>query len=111
MFLLIGMTGNLWLFYFFAALFGIAFGGISTIVSALAGDVFGEHNLGKIMGWIGIAWFTGAAIGSFIGGIIHDIYGSYFLAFLIGAVCMVTLIPLLALVTKPSTENHLNIVK
>lgn len=101
MFWLMSMLNNLWLFYIFAALFGIPFGGISTMVTALTGDMFGMRHIGKIMGWLSIAWFAGAAIGPLIGGAIYDIYKSYFFAFLIGAISMVVVILFLAMLTKP----------
>ena len=76
------------------------------MISALAGDIFGTRSIGKIMGWIGIAWFMGAAIGPLISGAIFDIYKSYFYAFLIGALCMLLVIILLAILTR--TGSHLN---
>lgn len=97
---LMWMPNNIWLFYVFAALFGISFGGISTMVSALAGDMFGLHNLGRILGWLGLAWFSGGAIGPLIGGVIYDTYSNYFFAFLIGAICMLATIPLMAILNK-----------
>ncbi len=101
---LMWMPNNIWLFYVFAALFGTSFGGISTMVSALAGDMFGLHNLGRILGWLGLAWFSGGAIGPLIGGVIYDTYSNYFFAFLIGAICMLATIPLMAILNKPRTS-------
>ncbi|MFC1933072.1 MFS transporter [Chloroflexota bacterium] len=101
LFWLMWMPNNLWLFYAFAALFGIPFGGIPTMVNALAGDMFGMRHIGKIMGWMSVSWFTGAAIGPLIAGAIYDIYKSYFFAFLIGSICMLLAIVFLAMLTKP----------
>jgi len=101
MFWLMWMQANLWLFYAFAALFGINFGGISVMIGALAGDMFGMLSIGKILGWLSLSWFTGAAIGPLIGGTIYDMYQSYFFAFLIGAICMLLVILFLAMLTKP----------
>jgi MFS family permease len=107
LFWLMWMPNNIWLFYVFAALFGIAWGGISTVTSALAGDTFGVGNIGKIMGLIGLAWFIGAAIGPLIAGTIFDIYKSYFLAFLMGAICMLIVTLFLAMLSKPrATVTH-----
>lgn len=104
LFWLMWMTDNVWMFYIFAALFGIPFGGISTMVNALAGDIFGMCSLGRIMGCLGIAWFAGAAIGPLMGGTIYDTYHSYFFAFLIGAICMLMVILFLAILSKPRTS-------
>jgi OFA family oxalate/formate antiporter-like MFS transporter len=101
MFWLLWIPSNLWLLYTFAALFGIPFGGISILVSAMAGDFFGTRSLGKIMGSLGLSWFAGAAIGPLIAGIVYDMQGSYFYAFLIGGICMVMVILLLLILPKP----------
>ena len=74
------------------------------MVSALAGDMFGMRSLGRIMGWLGVAWFFGAAIGPLIGGIIYDTYGNYLFAFLISAICMLAVILLLAILARPKTS-------
>jgi MFS family permease len=105
LFWLLTIPGDLWLLLVFAALFGISFGGIPAIISATTGDIFGVLNIGKIMGVIGVAWFIGAAIGSLVGGAIFDIYQSYFLAFLIAAVCMVIVFVFLSMLKKPKTAK------
>jgi MFS family permease len=106
MFWLMWIPNNIWFFYIFAALFGIPFGGIPTMVSALTGDMFGMHGIGEIMGWIGLAWILGAAIGPLLGGVIYDTYGRYFFAFLVGTICMSTVILLLSILTSLKTTIH-----
>jgi OFA family oxalate/formate antiporter-like MFS transporter len=103
-FLLMWVPNDIWLLYIAAALFGIPFGSMGAMVSALAVDIFGTHRIGGIMGIIGTAWFVGAAIGPMIGGILFDIYKSYFLAFLAAALCMLVVVLLLALLSKPGTS-------
>ena len=71
------------------------------MVSALVGDIFGVRNIGAILGWIGVAWFAGAAVGPVIGGLIFDMNKSYFLAFLISAICMLVTALLASRLTKP----------
>jgi len=105
LFWLMWIPGDLWLLLIFAALFGISFGGIPAIISATAGDIFGVRNIGKIMGVIGVAWFIGAAVGSLVGGAIFDIYKSYFIAFLIAAICMLIVFIFLATLSKPGTAK------
>ncbi len=108
MFWLVWIPSNVGLFYIFAALFGIPFGGISILISAMAGDIFGLRSIGTIMGWIGIAWFAGAAVGPLIGGAIFDAYQSYVWAFLIGAICMLAVIGLLAVLSNPRFVHRSN---
>lgn len=107
LFWLMSMPTNLWLLFIFSALFGISFGAIPNVVSAFTGDIFGTRNIGTIMGAIGVAWFIGAAIGSLIGGAVFDIYKSYFLAFLIGAICMVIVLLFSAILAKPKSTQAL----
>lgn len=103
---LMWMPTDIWLLFVIAVLFGIPFGGIATIVSAMAADIFGIYRIGVIMGVIGIAWFIGATIGPIIGGVIFDIHKSYFLAFLVAAICMVIIILFLAMLSKPDSSTR-----
>jgi len=90
---------ELWMFYLFAVAFGFFFGGFSTSSTALIGDIFGQSNIGIIMGTLNAGWFLGAAIGPFIGGLVYDISNNYSLAFSISAAAML-LVTLLLAITK-----------
>ena len=85
---LIGST-DLWMFYLFAVIYGIAFGGIDPPIVALVGDHFGLRQVGVIMGTLILGWGLGAALGPYLTGLIFDISNSYTVAFLIGALVMV----------------------
>jgi OFA family oxalate/formate antiporter-like MFS transporter len=111
LFLLMWVPNNILVLYIFAALFGIPFGGIGTIVSALAADIFGTRSIGKIIGVIGIAWFIGAAIGPIIGGVIFDAFKNYFMAFAIAALSMLIAILFLALLSKPKVNTTADTAK
>lgn len=101
LFWLMSLPSNLWMLFIFAAFFGISFGAVPAIISAFTGDIFGTLNIGTIMGAIGVAWFMGAAIGSLVGGAVFDIYNSYFMAFLVGAICMLMVTFFLTMLPKP----------
>jgi MFS family permease len=77
---------ELWMFYLFAVIFGLSWGGFGIQVTASISDVFGLRCLGAIMGALVIGWTMGAAIGPAIGGFIYDTFNNYSLAFLTGAV-------------------------
>ena len=77
------------MFYLFALVFGFSFGGLSTSVTALIGDTFGQRSIGIIMGTLEVGWFLGASIGPFMGGLVYDINNDYSLAFSICAAAMV----------------------
>ena len=84
-------SNNLWMFYLFAVLFGLSWGGIGVTTIAMIGDIFGESNLGAIMGAIDAGFALGSAAGAALGGLIFDATGSYTLAFAIGAAAMLVL--------------------
>jgi len=77
-----------WMFYLFAVIFGLSYGGIDPPVIALVGDVFGLRKVGEIMGILMISWGLGSATGPYIGGLIFDFTGSYQLAFISGGLIM-----------------------
>jgi MFS family permease len=81
-------AGELWVFYTIAVVFGLLWGGLSTMIMALIGDVFGLRSIGVIMGVMSAGWSLGAATGPAIGGFIFDMSGYYSTAFVIGAGAM-----------------------
>jgi len=91
---------ELWMFYLFALVFGFSFGGMTTSVSALIGDIFGQRSIGIIMGTLEIGWFLGASVGPFLGGLVYDINNNYSLAFSINVAAMIIVTLLLALTKR-----------
>ena len=79
---------NLSALYIFAAVFGFFNGGFDTIIAALIGDTFGVRNIGMIMGSLQVTFGLGMVVGPALAGVIFDISGSYFTAFIIGAAAM-----------------------
>jgi len=79
---------ELWMFCFFAIVYGFGLGGFDIPVTALIGDIFGVHSLGAIMGVLDVGWGIGAAIGPTVGGLVFDVTETYFIAFIIGALAM-----------------------
>lgn len=75
-----------WLFAF-ALLFGLGFGARGPIITAMASDWFGGRHFGAIYGVMNLANGIGAALGPWFGGVVHDVTGSYRLAFLTAMVC------------------------
>jgi MFS family permease len=91
---------ELWMFYVFAIVFGFFWGGLSTMITALIGDVFGTRSIGAVMGVMAAGWSLGAAIGPAMGGLIFDASGNYSMAFLWGAGAMFFATLLMALVKR-----------
>jgi len=80
---------QLWMFFLFAVIYGLAYGGLDPPVIALVAEIFGLRRIGVIIGILGVGWNLGAAMGSYLSGLIFDLTGSYQFAFLSGALIMV----------------------
>jgi MFS family permease len=93
---------ELWMLYVFAIAFGFLWGGLSTMVTALIGDVFGMRSIGVIMGTMSTGWALGAAIGPAIGGYTYDVSGHYVTAFGTAAAVLLVATFLAALVKRGS---------
>jgi MFS family permease len=66
----------------YALLFGLGFGARGPIITAIATELFGGPRFGVIYGVLNLANGVGAAIGPWFGGAVHDLTGSYRIAFL-----------------------------
>ena len=66
----------------YAVVFGLGFGARGPIITSMAGDLFGGRHFGLIYGALSVGNGLGAALGPWIAGLMHDLTGSYRLAFL-----------------------------
>ena len=103
-------ASDLLVFYIIAVVFGLAYGGTTPIVPALAAGFFGTGRIGSIIGILNIAYAGGAAFGPLIAGYIYDVTDSYYIAFVLaGSAMMITAILCLFLKTpqrRASTVSH-----
>jgi len=97
--LLLG-ANDLLLFYVFGFVFGFGNGGLDTAVAALVSETFGMRNIGVIAGVLQVNWGLGVVVGPLIGGLVFDINGSYFVAFLAAAIVMFIIVLLVILTRK-----------
>jgi sugar phosphate permease len=74
----------------FAVLFGLDY--IATVppTTALVADTFGRKHVGTVFGWIFCAHQIGAAMAAWLGGLAHDLLGSYGTAFLVAGALAIT---------------------
>jgi MFS family permease len=92
---------ELWMFYIFAVILGLAFGGMGTSESPLTARLFGLTSHGLIYGVMAMGFTVGGALGPVIMGYIYDVTDSYRTAFLVSiALCVVGLI--LMVILKPT---------
>jgi MFS family permease len=66
----------------YAILFGLGFGARGPIITAIAAELFGGRRFGVIYGVLNMGNGLGAAIGPWFGGAVHDLTGTYRVAFL-----------------------------
>jgi len=69
-----------WL-YAYALLFGLGFGARGPIITTMASELFGGRRFGLIWGILNLANGIGGAVGPWFGGAVHDVTGSYRVAF------------------------------
>lgn len=79
----------IWVFYIFAVVFGLAYGGIVPLETAVTAELFGVKSLGIILASLELLPAIGAASGAPLAGSIFDVTGSYSLAFLISTIISV----------------------
>ena len=75
------LARELWMFYLFAVMFGIAHGSVGLSIPLTVAELFGTRTQGAILGTIVFAWAIGGVVGPVITGYIFDITYSYNLAF------------------------------
>ena len=95
---------GVWHLYVFAALFGLAYGGMQVLFSPLVAELFGLRAHGVILATAALMGSMGAALGPFVSGYIFDATHSYNLAFLI-CVAMTIAGIILAFLLKPIRDE------
>jgi MFS family permease len=67
--------------YAYALLFGFTLMASAPLASAIVGDLYGFKNIGTLTGAVFWIHHLGGSLGAYAGGLIHDLAGSYRLAF------------------------------
>lgn len=76
-----------WFIYLGAVLYGIGHSAGNPTYGAVIGDIFAGKNVGTIFGFLEITFGIGMALGSWAGGTIFDLTGSYRWAFALSVMC------------------------
>lgn len=82
-FLWLLVADEIWMLYLFAMLYGIAHGGIFTVLSPIVAELFGIGSHGVLFGIVAFSLTIGGAMGPVVAGHIFDIARSYQPVFLI----------------------------
>ena len=72
------ISEELWMFFVFAPIFGISYGGWASVTAAFPADYFGVKSTGAIFGFVLIMAGIGVAVGPYLGGYIFDTTQSYY---------------------------------
>jgi len=89
------------MFFVFGVIFGLAYGGVVTQLPLIAGELFGLHSVGAIVGLEMVGNALGGALGPILGGYVFDITGSYYFAFLSGALSLLVAMALVLFLKAP----------
>jgi OFA family oxalate/formate antiporter-like MFS transporter len=84
-----------------ASLIGFCFGGNFALFPSATADFFGSKNVGKNYGVMFTAYGIAGITGAFVAGPIHDVTGSYFMAFVVtGVLAIIAVLFTLVLKSK-----------
>jgi len=84
--LLLLLTNNELSLYLFAVIFGLSFGGRTTLEVPIVGEFFGLADLVTILGILETAFGVGGFVGPYLAGRIYDVTGRYFELFSLCAI-------------------------
>ena len=85
-FIWLTFSSTLWMFYVFAAVFGVAHGAWAPQIGVIIARVFGTRHMGAIYGVVLIGAGIGAVIGPIMAGLFFDLTGTYSVAFVLVAI-------------------------
>ena len=71
------------LLYTYAACYGLGQGSRALVLSAISADVFLGRDFGAIYGYFTLSIGVGGAVGIWLGGFLHDLFGNYTVPFMI----------------------------
>jgi len=108
--ILIQFAVEVWMFYLFAAIYGIAHGAHWALLSPMVAWLFGLRSLGVILGVVIFAGTIGGLISPVMAGRIFDITGSYHLAF-ISCLVLAVVSLVLMLLLRPTNDTILESVR
>jgi MFS family permease len=100
------LAREVWTFYVFAVVYGIAYGGIVPLQTLLTGELFGLRFLGTVMASLMVVGTVGGALGAPLAGTIFDTTGSYQLAFIICIIMAILAIILSVLLLRQQKKRQ-----
>jgi MFS family permease len=95
-----------WQLYLFAGLFGATFFTTAPLASTLVGQLFGPAHHGAIFGASNLFHHSAGALGSYAGGLVFDLTGSYRPIFLLSALVVVGSAGVTSLARRPGQSSR-----
>ena len=95
-----------WQLYLFAGLFGATFFTTAPLASTLVGQLFGPAHHGAIFGASNLFHHSAGALGSYAGGLVFDLTGSYRPIFLFSALVVVGSAVVTSLARRPEQSSR-----
>jgi sugar phosphate permease len=102
---LLTFSSSLLMFYLFAVLFGMGFGGRNPLTTAIRGEYFGRASFGKILGLSTVPMNVLLLMASPFAGFMRDVQGTYTTAFLVLAALNFLGGVLFLMAKKPATAS------
>ncbi|PKB78591.1 MAG: hypothetical protein BZY88_17655 [SAR202 cluster bacterium Io17-Chloro-G9] len=103
--LLLFFAHDAWMFYLFAALFGIGFGGEMTAFPIINRQYYGSAPIGTTLGWQMMGAGFGMASGAALGGLLRDATGDFNAT--MGLSLALSLVGVLSILKLPATSQPL----
>ena len=100
-FIWLQVARDVWMLYSFAVVYGIAHGGIFTVISPIVAELFGIRAHGALFGIVVCGGTMGGAAGPVLAGLVFDLTRSYELIFM-ALIGLASVSLLLALFLKPA---------
>ena len=95
------------LFFVFAVVYGISYGGLIGSMSTTVAENFGVRSHGGLLGVVHFVHGFGCALGPFLSGRFFDMTGSYSLAFIACGAFALTALILVFVLTLRRADNHI----
>ncbi len=100
-------TRSAWMLILFASVFGLSYGGVSSIFPSIIGDYFGRLKAASVIGAIFTLAGIAAACGPVVGGYLYDLSHTYRLAFISGALTNLLALGLLMISKPPGKKQQI----
>jgi len=101
-------TRSAWMLILFASVFGLSYGGVSSIFPSIIGDYFGRLKAASVIGAIFTLAGIAAACGPVVGGYLYDLSHTYRLAFISGALTNLLALGLLTISKPPGKKLQIS---